>query len=72
MADYKPHTVKPGERWDSISYEEYGDAKYTPEIQAANPEVVLDQPLQAGIILRIPIKEVVDTNQELLPPWKRS
>lgn len=71
MPDYKPHTVLAGERWDTVSYIEYGDPKYTPEIQAANPEIVIDQPLQPGTVLRIPIKEVVETNDELVPPWKK-
>lgn len=69
--DYKPHTVVSGERWDTISELEYGDSKYTPEIQLANPEIALDIPLQAGVVLRIPIKDVVDTQKELLPPWKQ-
>jgi len=65
------HTVKQGERWDNISFVCYGDVKYTPEIQLANPEVPLDEPIPTGTILRIPIKEIVETQTELLPPWKR-
>lgn len=69
--DYKPHTVLQGERWDTISVIEYGDPKYTPSIQMANPEIPLDAPLIAGTVLRIPIIDVVDTQKDLLPPWKQ-
>jgi hypothetical protein len=68
---FKPHVIKQGERWDSISFQEYGDVKYTPEIQNANIEIPLDEPLIAGTIIRIPIKEFIETQNELLPPWKK-
>jgi hypothetical protein len=68
---YTTHTVQQGERWDNIAFACYGDVKYTPDIQTANPEVPLDEPIPAGTVLRIPIKEVIDTQTELLPPWKK-
>jgi len=69
--DYKPHVVLSGERWDTIAVIEYGDPKYTPSIQMANPEIPLNSALEAGVVLRIPILDVVDTKKELLPPWKQ-
>jgi nucleoid-associated protein YgaU len=68
---FTTHTVKYGERWDNIAKIQYGDERYTPEIQMANPEIPLDEPIPAGTVLRIPIKEIAERNIELLPPWKR-
>ncbi len=71
MAQYKVHIVNKDERWDSIAWEEYGNVSLTPTIQLANPEIPLDIKIPAGTVLRIPILEVVETQIELLPPWKR-
>lgn len=68
---YISYTTKPGQRWDNVSQEVYGSPFYTPILQIENKEVPLDIDLPAGTVLRIPVIDVVQTNDDLLPPWKR-
>lgn len=73
MADFTPYTTKPGDRWDLIADEAYGDPNDYERIIDANPGVAKNAVLKSGIKLLIP---VVDRSNELisgdtLPPWKR-
>ena len=63
------HTVKAGQRWDTIAYLWYGDARLFPDIVRANPNVSADIAPPAGTVLNIPIKEAKPVAQ-ILPPWK--
>lgn len=78
MSDYLEHTTQPGERWDLLAYQYYGDAKLMHYILQANPELVGDQsgpvPLifEPGTTLRIPVLEQAQISTLPLPPWKQS
>lgn len=65
------YTTKQGDRWDSISFDMYGDVKYMTEIIAANTEIPVDLAIPANTDLRIPVLDIQQTQNELLPPWKR-
>jgi phage tail protein X len=66
------YTTLEGERFDTIAYKAYGDALLFLEIVEANPYVQLNgEPLPAGIILNIPVRERPVTEQTNLPPWKQ-
>lgn len=61
-----------GDRWDSIAYKAYGDASDFNIIQDANPNVSITDVFEGGVKLIIPIQEeTVNSNLDLLPPWKR-
>lgn len=66
------HMTNEGERWDSIAYRWYGDARRYGPIVEANPEVRITRTLPGGVRLRVPVLDV-DTvvSIEELPPWKR-
>jgi hypothetical protein len=68
---YTTEITKAGDRWDTIAFRVYGDVKFMPDVIKENPEIPLDIPIPAGTILKILIKEVAETNKELLPPWKK-
>lgn len=70
MADFTYYTTKEGDTWDMISYRAYGDVKYMCEIIEANICTV-DVDLPAGTVLKIPIKELVTTQIDSVPFWKK-
>jgi hypothetical protein len=79
MAEYTQYIVKEGDRWDTIAREAYGDPlamyngrSFTNFVMEQNQEIPLDMPLVPGTILRLEVVEVAETNDELLPPWKRA
>jgi hypothetical protein len=73
MADTFPYIVKDGMRWDTVSYLAYGRASLIDDLITANPEVPITERLPPGTVLQIPVKDTaaVQTNSELLPPWKQ-
>ena len=60
-------------RWDSLSYEAYGNDFDFEKIQKANPTIPLMAIIPSGTSVIIPLvestSEAVDPNN--LPPWKR-
>jgi phage tail protein X len=69
-----PYPVEEGERWDTVAYKAYGDATQTYPIILANPGVLLNTRLEAGVVLMIPILSLNDNialPAEKLPPWKQ-
>jgi len=62
-----------GERWDAVAQKAYGKPAAFNGIIAANPMVPITPRLAAGIVLNIPIIEdnSIQTDAELLPPWKQ-
>jgi len=72
MTDVLVHITSAGDRWDLLAWKYYGDASQYEPIIAANPEVMIEPILPAGIRLLIPIIEDAELiNTEDLPPWKR-
>lgn len=66
------YIVREGDRWDTIAYEMYNDAYLYEIIIQANPQYLAYSYPPAGVVLKIPILEVDDTdNQEVInPPWQ--
>jgi hypothetical protein len=83
--DYTTYTTKDNDRWDLIAFAAYGALKLSIQndegvseeadamdlIIQANRAIPVDAILDAGIVLRIPIVEFIETKTERLPPWKR-
>ncbi len=67
-----PHTIKAGERWDSIAYRYYGDALDIARLTNANPQLALCEVLPIGAVLLVPVITHKRTNQNDLPPWLRN
>lgn len=78
------YITKPGDRWDLIAYFAYGTigdivledgtvANAIGEVIRANPDIPIDPVLVDGLLLQLPVipSGVVQTDKELLPPWKR-
>lgn len=67
------YITKPGDRWDLISYKAYGTIDRMGDIVRANPDIPADSILQEGLLLQLPVIPVstVQSDSELLPPWKR-
>lgn len=73
MADVVQYIVVDGERWDTIAQKAYGKPSFFQNIIAANPLVPITTRIAGGTVLTIPIIEnnSVQTDKELLPPWKQ-
>ena len=67
------YTVTEGERWDTIALKAYGKASSFAALISANPLVPISTRLTGGTVLIIPIlpNNSIQTDKELLPPWKR-
>lgn len=77
-ARFLPYTTKPGDRWDLIAYAMYGDAtRYRDIIDAnrhlfaTNPPTIIPTVIEAGVALRIPVLDDVQSAADL-PPWRRA
>lgn len=71
---FEKYTTRDGDTWFSISAMAYGvGTKFGPIIEA-NFGVPLRPVLPGGITLRIPVikNPQQDTDESLLPPWKRN
>jgi nucleoid-associated protein YgaU len=70
--NYINYIVKEGDRWDTISYEMYNDPYLYEIIIKANPQFLAHAYPPAGTVLKIPVLEIEDTdNQEVInPPWQ--
>ena len=76
--EYFEVSARPGERWDLLAYDYFGDVRLPTLVIQANFKPYLDDlsvpPLEikAGTILRIPVIEDDDgVDENDLPPWKR-
>ena len=65
------YTTKQGDMWDSISYQVYGDVKFTDVLINANPEYRYIYIFSEGVILDVPDVEDRITADDL-PPWKKA
>lgn len=71
MAETTNYITKRGDRWDLIAWKAYGDITKQKEIIEANPDICLVVEFEEGITLQLPIIPNVNTQESLLPPWKR-
>lgn len=73
MAVSTQYIVREGERWDDIAYRAYGKASLFHSIIEANPLVPITPRIKGGTVLNIPVlpEANVQTDKELLPPWKQ-
>lgn len=66
----RTYTTVQGDMWDSISFSQLGDTKYTDALIAANTQYREVYIFSAGCILDIPDLEEKQTSDDL-PPWKK-
>lgn len=73
MAKTIQYVATEGERWDTVALKAYGNPMLTKPIIEANPHVLITDRLTAGTVLILPVmdEELIQTDLELLPPWKR-
>lgn len=63
------------ESFDSIALDVYGDEKYAPDLMNANPDYCGQTVFNGGEVLRLPVLDVPDENDEAalantIAPWK--
>lgn len=69
---YLQHISSDGDRWDSLSYQYYGDATAYEQIIVANRHLPITTTLTAGQIVFIPIINKPKANGvDIVPPWLR-
>ena len=69
---YLQHIASDGDRWDSLSYQYYGDATAYGQIIIANRHLPIKTTLIAGQIVFIPIITAPKNQQDAtVPPWLR-
>jgi phage tail protein X len=65
------YKTKPGDRWDLVAWQAYGDAKQIRILTDANPRVPLSGVLPVNTVINVPILEIKQIQSDNLPPWKR-
>ena len=72
--EYLQHIASQGDRWDSLSYQYYGDATDYERIITANPDIAITTTLAAGAIVLIPIIDEIQaqTTTADIPFWLRA
>jgi phage tail protein X len=65
------YKTKPGDRWDLIAWNAYGDAKQIRILTDANPRLPLSGDLPVNATINVPVLEQVQISENNLPPWKR-
>lgn len=70
MTEYLQHIASDGERWDTLSYQYYGNATNYEVIIKANRHLAIKPTLRAGQVVLIPIIAPPPSNNPP-PPWLR-
>ena len=69
---YLQHIASDGDRWDSLSYQYYGNATAYEQIITANRHLPITTTLTAGQIVFIPMISKPKTSfDHTVPPWLR-
>lgn len=68
---YREHKTVEGDTFDSLALWYYNDEQLASRIISANLDYCYVLIFEAGVTLRIPIMDTVDT-PETLPPWRRN
>lgn len=66
-----PHTIRAGERWDSLAYRYYGDVFLMTYLVNANPHLAFAESLPQGETIFIPVIKNQTNHHDELPPWLR-
>lgn len=73
---FEHHTID-GDRWDLLAYRYYGDQHKQTVLLEANRDLFVDplvippMILPSGMVLKVPVIEDEELNDDDLPPWKR-
>ena len=72
--EYLQHIASDGDRWDSLSYQYYGDAIGYERIITANDDMAISTVLTAGAIVLIPIIDEIQAQPTIaaVPFWLRA
>lgn len=71
MSQFVKYITKQEERFDQIAFNVYGDSGRWKDIIDANPTLPLQPNYAAGIVIRVPIITLADSElTQNLPPWK--
>lgn len=68
---YREHKTVEGDTFDSLALWYYNDEQLASRIISANLDCCDVLIFEAGVTLRIPIMDTVDT-PDTLPPWRRN
>lgn len=71
ITGYQEHKTVEGETFDGLALLYYNDEQLASRIISANLDYCDVLIFEAGVSLRIPIMDTVDT-PETLPPWRRN
>ncbi len=66
-----PHTIRAGERWDSLAYRYYGDVFLMTHLVNVNPQLAFAESLPQGETIFIPVIKSQTNLSDDLPPWLR-
>lgn len=66
----RKYTTIQGDTWDKISFNQFGDVKYTDTLMNANTKYRDIYIFSAGVEIDLPDVETI-TASKTLPPWKR-
>ncbi len=70
ITGYKKYITRNGDTYDMLAIAFYDDEMMSTYIMQANERYIGTVIFDAGIVLRIPILDIVET-PETLPPWRR-
>ncbi len=66
------HISSAGDRWDLLAWNYYGDPTLFGPIVMANPAILIEPVLSAGLTMVIPVLHKASVTTVDLPPWKRA
>ena len=66
------HISSDGDRWDLLAWNYYGDPTLFGPIVMANPAILIEPVLSAGLTVVIPVLQKANVSTVNLPPWKRA
>lgn len=68
---YQMHITIEGDTFDALALKYYNEERLASRIISSNLDYCDTLIFEAGVVLRIPIMDTVDT-PETLPPWRRN
>ncbi len=71
ITGYQTHVTVEGDTFDALALKYYNDEQLASRIISSNLDYCDVLIFEAGVVLRIPIMDTVDT-PETLPPWRRN